>query len=801
MRLHDTTMETHEHPPSHRSPPKTAPTGATAKDPVCGMTVDLARAKHQLEHDGRTIAFCSAGCLAKFRAEPSKFEHGAQAATPRARSAASDDAEYTCPMHPQIVQKGPGACPICGMALEPKRVTADASPAESAELEDMQRRLVGSAVFTVPLFLVAMADMLPGDPVGHAVGMERLPWIELALAAPVVLWGGLPFFARAVQSVRRGALNMFTLIGVGTGAAFLYSLVATLAPGLFPPAMGGHRGTVDVYFEAAAVITTLVLLGQVLELRARSRTGDAIRSLLKIAPKTARRLDEGGAEADVALADVIVGDRLRVRPGERVPTDALVVEGHSSIDESMVTGEPMPVEKGPGDRTTGGTLNGDGALVIRAERIGEDTLLSKIVQMVSNASRSRAPVQKLVDRVSSVFVPAILAIAALTFAVWMFVGPEPALPHALVAAVAVLIIACPCALGLATPMSIMVATGTGAKLGVLVKDAGALEMLSKVTTVVIDKTGTLTEGRPRVQEVELADGIDRSQLLGVVMAAEQGSEHPLARAIVEHARGEGVAVAAGAVRSEAVRGRGLVASVGASHVVFGTRELLAAEQVVVPEVALARAEALRAGGATVTFAAIDGRYGGLWAIADHVKPTSKEALAGLRALGIRVVMLTGDAATNALAVGRELGLDADDVVAGVLPEGKARAIEDLKRGGAIVAMAGDGINDAPALATAHVGIAMGTGSDVAIESAGVTLVKGDLRGIVRAIRLGRGTLANIRQNLGLAFGYNFLAVPVAAGVLYPAFGWLLSPMLAAAAISLSSFSVIMNALRLRRVVS
>jgi len=793
-------MEAHDHPAPHGSTPKMTPV-QTARDPVCGMMVDPARARHQLEHDGRTIAFCSAGCLVKFRADPSRFEGAPPPTPPRARSASSDDAEYTCPMHLQIVQKGPGECPICGMALEPKVVTAEASPAESAELVDMQRRLVASALLTVPLFVVAMADMLPGDPVAHAVGMDRLPWIELAFAAPVVLWGGLPFFARAVQSVRLRALNMFTLIGVGTGAAFLYSLAATLAPGFFPSVMRGHRGTVDVYFEAAAVITTLVLLGQVLELRARSRTGDAIRSLLKLAPKTARRLDEAGAETDVPLAHVAVGDLLRVRPGERVPTDAVVVDGHSSIDESMVTGEPMPAEKGPGDRITGGTLNGEGALIVRAERIGEDTLLAKIVQMVANASRSRAPVQKLVDRVSAVFVPAILGIAALTFAVWRFAGPEPGLPHALVAAVAVLIIACPCALGLATPMSIMVATGTGAKLGVLVKDAGALETLSRVTTVVVDKTGTLTEGKPRVQEVELADGLDRSQLLGVVMAAEQGSEHPLARAIVDHARAEGVGPASGAVRSKAVRGRGLVASVGGARVIFGTRELLAAEQVVVPEGALARAEALRAGGATVAFAALDGRFGGLWAIADRVKPTTKEALAGLRGLGIRVVMLTGDAATNALAVGRDLGFAAEEVVAGVLPEGKARVIEDLKRRGAVVAMAGDGINDAPALATADVGIAMGTGSDVAIESAGVTLVKGDLRGIVRALRLGRGTLANIRQNLGLAFGYNLLAVPIAAGVLYPAFGWLLNPMLAAAAMSLSSFSVIMNALRLRRVVS
>jgi Cu+-exporting ATPase len=777
---------------------------AQMTDPVCGMTVDPSRAKHQLVHDGATIAFCNAGCLAKFRADPERYraDHATSAHATRNEAVqtlpGAKDVEYTCPMHPEVVQLGPGSCPICGMALEPKQVTAEASRAESAELTDMQRRFAVSVALTLPLFVIAMGDMLPGDPIGHAIGVERLPWLELALATPVVVWGGWPFFVRGAQSVRRRALNMFTLIAVGTGTAFLYSLVATLAPGLFPPAMRGHRGTVDVYFEAAAVITTLVLLGQVLKLRARSRTGDAIRSLLKLAPKTARRINADGSEEDVPLAEVAVGDRLRVRPGERIPTDAIVVEGHSAVDESMITGEPMPVAKAPGDRVTGGTLNADGALVIRAERVGKDTLLAQIVQMVSDASRSRAPVQKLVDRVSAVFVPAILAIAAVTFAAWFFLGPGPRAPHALVAAVSVLIIACPCALGLATPMSIMVATGTGAKFGVLVKDAAALETLSKVTTLVVDKTGTLTEGKPRVQAVETAEGIDRGALLGLVMAAELGSEHPLGRAVVEHARAEGATSPSSAVRSEAVRGRGLVATVGSSTIVFGTRELLAEKGVVVPDDALARAEELRASGATVSFAALVGRYAGLWAIADSVKPSAKEALASLRELGLRVVMLTGDAKTNALAVGHELGFDAADVVAGVAPDGKARVVEELKRKGAVVAMAGDGINDAPALATADVGIAMGTGTDVAIESAGVTLVKGDLRGIVRAVRLGRATLANIRQNLTLAFGYNVLAVPIAAGVLYPAFGILLSPMLAAAAMSLSSVSVITNALRLRR---
>jgi Cu+-exporting ATPase len=591
---------------------------------------------------------------------------------------------------------------------------------------------------------------------------------------------------------------MFTLIGVGTGAAFLYSLVATLAPDLFPPATRGHRGTVDVYYEAAAVITTLVLVGQVLELRARSRTGNAIRSLLRLAPKTARRIAADGSEEDVPLPHVAVGDRLRVRPGERVPTDAVVHEGQSAVDESMITGEPIPVDKGPGDRVTGGTMNGDGALVVRAERVGKDTLLAQIVKMVSEASRSRAPVQKLVDRISAVFVPIVLVIAAATFLAWRFVGPEPRLPHAVVAAVAVLIIACPCALGLATPMSIMVATGTGARLGVLVKDAEALEALSNVTTLIVDKTGTLTEGKPRVHVVEIAPGMDRATTLGLVASAELGSEHPLARAIVEHVHHEEVAIPRAAAHTRALRGRGIVAEVGTAGVLFGTRELLDENGVDVPAAAIARAEELRQTGATVSFAAIDGRYAGLWAVADTVKASTREALQGLRALGIRVVMVTGDARTNALAIARELALHTTDVFAGVLPDGKARVVDELKSRGDVVAMAGDGINDAPALAAAHVGIAMGSGTDIAIESAGVTLVKGDLRGIVRAVRLGRMTLRNIRQNLGLAFAYNVLAIPIAAGALYPSYGLLLSPMLAAAAMSLSSVSVVMNALRLRR---
>jgi Cu+-exporting ATPase len=799
-----TTQHQHAPPPGARNAPDMPrPAEPLQSDPVCGMAVDPGRAKHQLEHQGRSVFFCGAGCLAKFRAGPARYTQPKELSTTAVPlTSAPSDVEYTCPMHPQIVQKGPGSCPICGMAQEPKELTAEASHEENAELVDMQRRLVVSAVLALPLFGLAMTSMLPGDPIGQAIGMDRRPWIELALATPVVGWGGWPFFVRAVESVRRRSLNMFTLIALGTGAAFGYSLVALLAPGLFPPTMRGHGGMIDVYFEAAGVITTLVLLGQVLELRARTRTGEAIRALLRLAPKTARRITQAGLEEDVPLGHVAVGDSLRVRPGERVPTDGVIAEGRSAVDESMITGEPLPVEKGPEDRVTGGTLNGDGALIVRADRVGTDTLLAQIVKMVSDASRSRAPVQKLVDRVSAVFVPAVMAVAALAFAVWFFVGPEPRVAHGFVAAVAVLIIACPCALGLATPMSIMVATGTGAHAGVLVKDAEALETLSKVTIVVVDKTGTLTEGRPRVHAVELvadanAGAEHRAIVIGRVAGAELGSEHPLARAIVEHARAAGIVPVEKGAHTEAVRGRGLISVLGDSKLLFGTRELLLEAGVAVPDAALARAETLRETGATVSFAALDGRYAGLWAIADTIKPTTRDALVGLRELGIRVLMLTGDAKTSALAVARDLGLGPADVVAGVAPDGKARVVTELKRGGAVVAMAGDGINDAPALATADVGIAMGSGTDVAIESAGVTLVKGDLRGIVRAVRLGRATLRNIRQNLGLAFGYNVLAVPVAAGVLYPTFGLLLSPMLAAAAMSFSSVSVIANALRLR----
>ncbi len=725
------------------------------------------------------------------------MHHHHVAAPPSRRTAEPESTvEYTCPMHPEVVQLGPGSCPKCGMALEPRVASAEAT--EDHELRDMSRRLVVSAALTIPIFLLAMADLLPGDPVGHALGGERITWIELALSLPVVVWGAAPFFRRGVASLRTRHFNMFTLIALGTGAAFGYSLVATFAPGLFPASLRGHRGVVDVYYEAAAVITTLVLVGQVLELRARSRTSDAVRSLLRLAPKTARRVAEDGTEEDVPLAHVHVGDTLRVRPGERVPTDATIVQGSSAVDESMLTGEPIPAEKGEGDRVTGGTLNGDGALLVRAERVGEDTMLAQIVAMVSQAARSRARVQRLVDRVSAVFVPAVVAIAVLALLFWLFLGPEPRVAHALAVSVAVLIIACPCALGLATPMSIMVATGAGAHAGVLVKDADALESLAKVTTLVVDKTGTLTEGKPRVHAVEIGEGVERSELLALVESAERGSEHPLARAVVEHAHAEAGFQPLGEAHTEALRGRGIAATISGRTLLFGTEKLLVERSVTIPDRIRRRAEVLRRMGRTVSFAAVDGTYAGLWVLGDAVRPTSKRALADLRDAGLRVVMLTGDARTSALAIAQELGLDESDVVADVLPADKARLVGELRAKGEVVAMAGDGINDAPALAGADVGIAMGTGTDIAIESAGVTLVKGDLRAIGRAVRLGRATMRNIRENLALAFGYNALAIPIAAGALYPAFGWTLSPMIAAAAMSASSVSVIVNALRLRK---
>ena len=767
--------------------------GGAAKDPVCGMSVDPARAAGEHEHQGRTYYFCSRHCLEKFRAHPASYLGGAVVQLMPAAPPAPAGALYTCPMHPEVVQSQPGICPKCGMALEPRTVSAEEEV--NPELEDMQRRFWASLALTVPVFALAMSDVLPGQPVQHALGMRVLTWIQLVLATPVVLWGGRPFFERGWASLANRSLNMFTLIALGTGTAYVYSLVAALAPRIFPASFRGHGGAVAVYFEAAAVITTLVLLGQVLELKARSRTASAIKALLQLAPKTARRLRADGGEEDVPLEQVQAGDRLRVRPGEKVPVDGVVLEGTSSVDESMVTGEPIPAEKSPGSRVTGGTVNGTGSLVMRAERVGRDTLLARIVQMVSEAQRSRAPIQRLADVVAGYFVPAVVLTAVVTFTIWATVGPEPRLAHALVNAVAVLIIACPCALGLATPMSIMVGTGRGALAGVLIKNAEALEVLEKVDTLVVDKTGTLTEGKPRLASVVVAPGGDERELLRLAASLERVSEHPLAAAIVAGAEARGLRLAE-ARDFRSVTGKGVQGVVDNRRVVLGTRAFL--EESRVPLGGLAEsAEALRRDGQTVMFVAVDGKAAGLVGVADPVKSSTPEAIRLLHEAGVRLVMLTGDSRTTAEAVARKLGID--QVIAEVLPEQKGEVVKRLQREGSVVAMAGDGVNDAPALAQAQVGIAMGTGTDVAMESAGVTLVKGDLRGIARARRLSRATMRNIRQNLFFAFVYNTLGVPIAAGVLYPFFGLLLSPMIAAAAMTFSSVSVISNALRLRRV--
>ncbi len=759
------------------------------RDPVCGMHVDP-DGPHRLELDGVHYGFCSDRCRARFRRDPRRYlEPGPD----RPGSGGQPDTrEYTCPMHPEVRQIGPGTCPLCGMALEP--VGFEAEEEASPELRDMSRRFWLSLALTLPVFGVAMSEMLPGRPLQGAAPAKAWVWLQLVLATPVVLWGGRPFFVRGWASIRSRAFNMFTLIAIGTGAAWTYSVIAALAPEIFPASFRGPEGEVAVYFEAAAVIVTLVLLGQVLELRARSRTGAAIRALLGLAPKTARRLLDDGSEEDVPLDEVQAGDRLRVRPGEKVPVDGVVLEGRSAVDESLVTGEPIPVEKGPDEAVIGATVNGTGSLVIRAERVGGETLLAQIVQMVAEAQRSRAPIQRLADVVASYFVPAVLVAAVVAFAIWAAVGPEPRMAHALLAAVAVLIIACPCALGLATPMSIMVATGRGATAGVLFKNAEAIEVLRKVDTLVVDKTGTLTEGRPRLVDVIPGEGLDDTRLLGLAASLERGSEHPLAEAIVAGAEERGVTLST-ASDFDSHPGRGVSGRVEGHAVALGNRRLLE-ELGIQPELLGARAEELRRGGQTAMFVAVDGRAAGLLAVADPIKATTPEAIRLLHAEGMRIVVLTGDSRTTAQAVAAQLGLD--EVIADVLPDQKAAMVRGLQEQGRIVAMAGDGVNDAPALARAHVGIAMGTGADVAMESAGVTLVKGDLRGIVRARRLSRATMRNIRQNLFFAFVYNSLGVPVAAGVLYPFFGVLLSPMLAAAAMSLSSVSVIGNALRLRR---
>jgi len=711
---------------------------------------------------------------------------------PVAPVAAATRTEWVCPMHPEIVRDVAGNCPICGMALEPKTAAADEE--ENAELVDMRRRFWISVALTIPLVAVAMGEHLPGHPLARIATMSTLGWLQLVLATPVVLWGGWPFFVRGWQSMVHRSLNMFTLIGLGVGVAYLYSLVAKLFPGIFPSSFRLEGGEVAVYFEAAAAIVTLVLLGQVLELKARSRTGAAVKALLGLAPKTARRLRDDGSEEDVPLDQVHLGDRLRVRPGEKVPVDGVVLEGTSAVDESMVSGEAIPVEKNPGDRVVGATVNGTGSFVLKAERVGAETLLARIVRMVAEAQRSRAPIQKLADQVAGWFVPAVVLIAVATAIVWGLAGPEPRMAHALVNAVAVLIIACPCALGLATPMSIMVATGKGATAGVLFRNAEAIEVLREVDTLVIDKTGTLTEGKPKLITVDPAEGWDEKDLLRLAASLERGSEHPLAAAIVSGSQDRGVEPTA-TESFESVTGKGVKGSVDGRSVGLGNRNLFESMGIDPGELA-GKAEALRKEGQTVMFIAVDGKAAGLLGVADPVKETTPEAIRQLHEEGIRIVMLTGDSRTTAEAVAGKLGLD--EVMAEVLPDQKAHAVKRLQGEGRFVAMAGDGINDAPALAQAQVGIAMGTGTDVAMESAGITLVKGDLRGIVRARRLSRATMRNIQQNLFFAFVYNALGVPVAAGALYPFFGILLSPVIAAAAMSFSSVSVVGNALRLRR---
>ena len=721
-------------------------------------------------------------------------------ASPTAPDAPQQDggAAYICPMCPGVESEGPAACPKCGMALEPALPAAPgvgAGAAPNPELLDMTLRLRNSLALSIPLLAVAMGDMLPGRPMEALFGAGLRGWVEALLATPVVLWGGWPFFKRGWASLVGRSLNMFTLIALGTGMAYGYSLAAVAAPGIFPEAFRGPGGRVGLYFESAAVIVTLVLLGQVLELRARGRTSQALQALLGLAPRTARRLSPCGHEAEVPLERVAVGDRLRVRPGETVPVDGIILEGRSALDESLVTGEPMPVEKGPGEAVTGGTLNGTGGFVMRAERVGADTLLARIVRMVAEAQRSRAPIQRLADRVAGYFVPAVVGVAVLSFLAWAAWGPAPALAYALVNAVAVLIIACPCALGLATPMSIMVGMGRGAGMGVLIRNAEALETLERVDTLVVDKTGTLTEGRPRLAEVVPAPGFRAEEVLGLAAGLERGSEHPLAAAILEGARDRGLEPAE--LRGfEARAGQGILGTVAGRRVALGNAGLLAELGLEVSGL-LAKAEHLRGLGATVVFVALDGRPAGLIAVEDRIKETTPEALEALRAEGLEIVLLTGDSRSTAEAVARRLGIAR--VEAEVLPARKGEVVRALQERGRVVAMAGDGINDAPALARAQVGIAMGTGADVAMESAGVTLVRGDLRGIVRARRLSRATMRNIRQNLFWAFAYNTLGVPIAAGVLYPVFGLLLSPMIAAAAMSFSSVSVIGNALRLRRV--
>ncbi|OYZ15781.1 MAG: copper-translocating P-type ATPase [Sphingomonadales bacterium 28-64-96] len=769
---------------SHGAAP---PEEASSRDPVCGMSVDPDTTRHHADHAGRTFHFCSAGCRTKFVADPVKYLSPADAAVPQVPAGSI----YTCPMHPEIRQAGPGSCPICGMALEPDVATAGDGP--NPELVDFTRRFWIGLALTLPLLVLEMG--------GHLFGIDKLVprqmsnWLQLLLATPVVLWSGWPFFERGWRSVVSQNLNMFTLIAIGTGVAWSYSVVATIFPDIFPAAFRQADGAVAVYFEPAAIIVVLVLLGQLLELRARAATGGAIRALLNLAPKTARLVGDDGSDREVALDTIVAGDRMRVRPGEAVPVDGVVEDGRTAIDESMVTGESMPVTKAVGARVSAGTINQTGAIVIRAEKVGSDTMLARIVQMVAEAQRSRAPIQRLADRVSGLFVPAVIVVAVIAFAVWALIGPDPRLAFATVAAVTVLIIACPCALGLATPMSIMVGVGRGAQVGVLVKNAEALERMEKVDTLVVDKTGTLTEGKPAVTAIEPVGDLPANELLQLVAAVERLSQHPLGAAIVAAAEAKGLAI--GEVTDfDAPTGKGVIGTVAGKQVAIGKPAWLAELGADVTDLADA-ADRHRRDGATAVLVVIDGKAAGVIAVADPVKASTAEALAALRTAGVKVIMLTGDNRVTAEAIARRLGIT--EIEADVLPDQKAAVVARLKAAGAVVAMAGDGVNDAPALAAADVGIAMGTGTDVAIESAGVTLLKGDLTGIVRARRLSQATMRNIRQNLVLAFVYNLAGVPIAAGVLYPSFGILLSPAIAAAAMALSSVSVVGNALRLRQV--
>jgi Cu+-exporting ATPase len=761
---------------------------------VCGMTIDPAKAKHRAQHAGHSYFFCSAKCREKFAAEPARYVSPARArAAGAAARTTAGEVQWTCPMHPQIVREEPGNCPICGMTLEP--MTPAAGEAANPELRDMRRRFWVGVALSVPLLAIAMAEHFDQAALDALVSPHLLVWAQLILGTPAVLWGGWPFFQRGWASLVIRRLNMFTLIALGTGVAYVYSLVAALAPGIFPASFRDSDGQVPLYFEAAAVIVTLVLLGQVLELRARSQTSSAIRALLDLAPKRARRLHEDGTDEDIPLEEVVPGDRLGVRPGEKVPVDGVVLEGHSAVDESMITGEPVPAEKNPGDKVTAATVNTTGSFVMRAERVGSDTMLAQIVVMVAEAQRSRAPIQRMVDTISAWFVPAVIIIAFATFVAWSILGPAPAMGFALVNAVAVLIIACPCALGLATPMSIMVGTGRGARAGVLVKNAEALELMEKIDTLVVDKTGTLTEGKPRLVGVTAIGAADGNELLRLVASLERGSEYPLAAAIVKGAEERGLRLGAAADFASQT-GKGVVGSVDGERVAVGNQVLLTSLGID-PDGLPDRADELRKDGQGVMLIAVDGRAAGLVAVADPIKESAIGALQALRDERIRIVMLTGDSRTTAQAVGRKLGID--DIVAEVLPAQKASAVKKFQDEHRFVAMAGDGINDAPALAQAQVGIAMGTGADVAMESAAVTLIKGDLQGIVRARRLSRATMRNIRQNLFFAFVFNALAVPIAAGVLYPAIGLLLNPMIASAAMSMSSVLVVTNALRLRTV--